>query len=99
MNLAKVPTPAAKPVADEPMQGATPVNGDKFFANGRRPASMTKEPIDFMANSKVKVMLRREKEKASLSSICLDQKPPFAGEVATNPYQVGYLSPQFHKIW
>lgn len=99
MNLAKVLIPATKPVANEPRQGATPANGDNVFANGRQPTSMTEEPIVFMAKSEVKAMLRREKEKAFVSSICLDLKPPLATEVATNLYQLGYISPQFHKFY
>lgn len=43
-------------------------------------------------------MPRKEKEKASLSSIWLDSKPPYADKVAVKPYQVGYVTPQFQKL-
>lgn len=43
-------------------------------------------------------MLRREKEKAYVSSTCLDLKPPYAVEVAIDPYSVRYVTPLFQKF-
>lgn len=36
--------------------------------------------------------MRREKEKAYVSSICLDLKPPYVVEVAAKPYLLGYVA-------
>lgn len=41
-------------------------------------------------------MLGREKEKAYSSSICPDLKPLYP--VATKPYPVGYVMPQFQNF-
>lgn len=48
----------------------------------------------FMTRSEVEAILMRQKDKAYLSSICLDLKPPYDAEVAKNPYQVGHPTPQ-----
>lgn len=71
------------------MQGATPVNVDNISAASRRPASATKKLTIFVIRSKVKEMLKGEKEKAYVSSIFVDLKPLYAIEVATKPFLVG----------
>lgn len=40
-------------------------------------------------------MLKKENEKASVSSISLDLKPPYSIEVAAKQYPVGYVTPEF----
>lgn len=40
---------------------------------------------------------RSEKEKASVTLICLE-KPPYTIEVAAKPYLVWYVTPQFQKF-
>lgn len=57
---------------------------------------MTEEPTIFMTRSDVEAMLRREKEMASVSSICLDLEPPYS--VVTNPYPVGFVTSQCQKF-
>lgn len=44
---------------------------------GRGSTSGNKEPTVFMTHSELEVMLRREKEKAYVSSVYLDLKPPY----------------------
>lgn len=51
-----------------------------------------------MTRFEVEAMLWREKEKAFISSICLDLKPPYAVEIVAKSYPVGYVTPQFHKF-
>lgn len=46
------------------------------------------DPPIVMTRLEVKAMLRRKKEKAFTSSICLDLKPPYVAEVAAKPYPV-----------
>lgn len=65
-------------MTDEPMQGAMSINTKNLSADSRQPVNGTVEPIVFMIRSDVQTMLRREKEKASVSSIYLDLKPPYA---------------------
>lgn len=43
-----------------------------------------------MTRSEVEAMLRKQKEKASASSVYLDLKPLHLVEVATNPVPLGY---------
>lgn len=43
-------------------------------------------------------MLRRENEKASLTSLCLDLKPPYVADVKVKPYPVGYVTSLFQKF-
>lgn len=43
-------------------------------------------------------MLRREKKKASVSSIYLNMKPPYADKVVVKPYSVGYVTPKLQKF-
>lgn len=59
---------------------------------------MAEEPTVFMTRSKVDAMLRREKEKRSISTFCMYLKPPYATEVATKPYLVAYVTQQFQKL-
>lgn len=66
---------------DDPAQGVTLANVDILSATGRRSVSAAEEPIVFMALSKVEAMLRREKRKAHVSSICLDPKPPYVSRL------------------
>lgn len=63
-----------------------------------RPASMAKEPTLFMTRAKVEPMPRREKERASISSIYLDLKPLYDVEVTMKPYRVGYITSQLQKF-
>lgn len=45
---------------------------------------MAEEPTVFMTCLDIQAMLRRKKEKASISLVCLDLKPPYLAEVARN---------------
>lgn len=40
-------------------------------------------------------MLRKEKEKASTYVINLDLEPLYFVKIATKPYPIGYVAPQF----
>lgn len=42
--------------------------------------------------------MRREKEKAFVSLICLYLKPPHATEVSVKPFSVGYITQQSQKF-
>lgn len=53
-----------------------PVNVDNLSATGKEPTRTLEEPTVFMIRSEVEVM-RRENERASVSSIFMNQKPPF----------------------
>lgn len=51
-----------------------------------------------MTKSEVKTMLKKEKEKASTSIISLNLKPPYPTGIATKPYPITYVAPQFQKF-
>lgn len=91
MNQAKVPMLVVEPMTDEPVQGATVTNGDNLSAAGRRPVSVAEEPTVFMTRSKVDAMLRRDKEKRPVSTICMYLKSPYVAKVATKLYSVTYV--------
>lgn len=80
------------------MKGATPANADNLSTTGRQPASAVEERTVFMTRLEVETMLGREKEKASVSSTCLNLKPPYVAEVVMEPYSVGYVTPQFRNL-
>lgn len=61
----------------------------------RRPASVAEELTIFMTCSVVEAMLKKEKEKASSTS--LDLKSPHSTKVAAKPYPANYIVPEFHK--
>lgn len=69
MNQAPFLTPTAEQVTDKPMQADTPANVENLFARGRQLASLIQKPITLMTRSEIEAMLRREKEKTSISSI------------------------------
>lgn len=52
---------------------------------------MIEEVTIFMARSKIDATLKRQKEKASVSSIYLDLEPLYAAKVGLEPYLVGML--------
>lgn len=58
--------------------------------------TISEAPLAFMIKAKVELILKKEKEKASLSTIRTDLKPPY--EVAAKPHPVGYVVSQFHKF-
>lgn len=41
---------------------------------------------------------RKDKEKAFVSSICLDLKPPYAAQVEVKPYPMGYVLNNFKTL-
>lgn len=57
------------------MQVVTPANADNLPVVGRQPVTAAKEPTVLVAWFEVESMSRKEKEKASLSSMYLDLKP------------------------
>lgn len=73
--LAATPT-IVEPVLDEPVKGVTFANADNLLT-ARQPTSLVEEPTVFMTRAKVKAVLRREKEKASLIIACLNLKPSY----------------------
>lgn len=46
-----------------------------------------------MTRAKIEVMLRKEKEKPSSTTACLDLKPSYSIEVAPKPHPSGYSVP------
>lgn len=80
----------------KPVQGATPRNVDNLSATNTRPRSATVDLTTFMTQSKVQAMLRREKSKASASSIYFDLKSPYSVEVAGRSMRV--FCPQLQKF-
>lgn len=77
--------------------GVTPTNADNPFAASRLPIKPIEEPIVFITRYEVEAMLKGEKEKASILSICLDLKPTYTVEVAVKLYPFEYITPQFQK--
>lgn len=69
MNQAPFLTPTAEQVTDKPMQADTPANVENLFARGRQLASLIQKPITLMTRSEIEAMLRREKEKTSISLV------------------------------
>lgn len=74
------------------------MNPDNQFATGRRTVDTGKVPIVFMTRSNVDALLRREEEKALISSTRLHLKPLYAVGVAIKLYLVGYITPQVQKF-
>lgn len=75
------------------MQGATPIiNGINLTAAGKRLSAQLKSlwPLQPELRGGHE---EREKEKASVLSICLDMKPLYVPEVAVKLYPVGYVTP------
>lgn len=79
-----------------PVQGVTPATDANNFAVGRQPVSAVEKPIVAMTRYEVKAILRKEKEKGSMSSICLDLKPLNATEVTTKLYSMGQQYQKFN---
>lgn len=50
-----------------------------------------------MTRSKVEFILTKKKEKASISLVSLDLKPPYSTEVAARPYPSEYKTPKFRR--
>lgn len=50
-----------------------------------------------MTRFEVEAMLKKEKEKASTSSVSLDLKPSYSTEVAAKPYPTEYRVSEFQK--
>lgn len=59
---------------------------------------MVEEPTIFMNHLEVEAILRSEKEKASVSSICLNLKVPYSADVAAMPYLTGYVVPHSKNL-
>lgn len=73
-------------------------NVSNLSTAGGRPASMIEGLVAFVSRSKVKATLRKEKEKASASVICLDLKLPYAIETVEELYSIRIMAPQFQKF-
>lgn len=97
-NQAKEPIPVAQSVIDDLVQGVTPANINNLFITARQLVSAIEEPVAFMTRSEIEAILRREKEKASVSSICLDVKPSYAVEFASKPSGWGILLTNFKSL-
>lgn len=48
-----------------------------------------------MTRFEVMAIPKKEKEKASTTSVCLDLKPSYLANVASEPYLVAYIMPKF----
>lgn len=59
--------PLTEPMADQSMHGVTPGNTDNLFTM-RLLTSVAEEPTLFMTNGGIEAILKKEKEKASVSS-------------------------------
>lgn len=62
---------------------------------GQRPAYVAKEPTIFDTRAEVEALVLREKEKTSSTTACLNLRPPYLALIATTPYPVGYIVPNF----
>lgn len=51
-----------------------------------------------MTRAEVEAMLQREKEKASLTAVCLNIRPPYPAKIVTKPYPLGYSVLKFQKF-
>lgn len=51
-----------------------------------------------MTRTEEEVMLKREKEKAYVTKICLDLKPPYPAELAAKPYPIAICSGHLEKF-
>lgn len=92
MNQVKEPNRTAKPIIDDPVQGgklATSV--DNLSAAGRWTNEQNRESLVFMVKSKVEAMLNKEKENASVSTICLDMKPHISSTLQRNHIKLDLL--------
>lgn len=61
-----------------------------------RPASTTEELTGFMTRSEVEARLKREREKASISSIYMDLEALTL--LTVKPYPVWYVASEFQKV-
>lgn len=77
-------------MTEDHTQGITAANADNLYVADRRPVSPVEEPTTFMTRE-VEVMLKREKEKALVSLVCLDLKPPLAVKSWESHIQWGTL--------
>lgn len=73
-------------------------NADSLSLTSRRQVSAGEEATVFMTRSKVEDMLNRKKEKAYVSSICLDLKPLYAVNVSSQAYLVGVYHATISKV-
>lgn len=70
MNQTKEHTPVGEPVTDNLVEGVRPAaKADNLFTVGKRSASMMEEPTTFKTSSKVKAMLKKEKEITPVSRL------------------------------
>lgn len=96
MNLqakqAKEPSPTIEPANWWSIQGVTPTtNADNLSAIGRQLVSTIEEPATFMTSAEIEIMLRKENEKASTSTVGPDLNPPYPAEILTNLIQLDTL--------
>lgn len=59
---------------------------------------VTEETTAFMIRGNVKEILRKEKEKASTSTICLNLKLHYHNDIAAKPYPTLQVVPQFKSL-
>lgn len=79
-------------------EGGMPVNVDNLSATGKEPTRTLEEPTVFMIRSEVEVM-RRENERASVSSIFMNQKPPFWFWCCSSTLFSGNMLLHYPKVW
>lgn len=85
-------------IIDDPLQGAmlaTNIGNNSVIS--RQQTSTPEEPA-FMTRVEVEVMLKKEQEKASASTISLALKPPCLVEVVAKPYPTGYVMLQLQDL-
>lgn len=64
---------------------------------GNQP-DVIEQQLVFMSRSKAKAILRKEKEKASVSYDYLDLQPPYSAEVSIRPYPMGQVVPRSRSL-
>lgn len=78
------------------MQGVTrATNADNLSAAGRQAVTLAEGPVAFMIRLEVRAILRKEKQKAFMASICFDLKRLYAIEVVAKSYLVRDITQQF----
>lgn len=72
------------------------MNADNISTD--RQASAVEEALAFITHFEVEAMLRKEKKKAYVASVCLDLKPPYSAKVVVKHYPMGYTVPWFQRF-
>lgn len=85
-------------IIDDPLQGAMLATNIENNSAISRQQTSTSEDQPSITRGEVEVMLKKEQEKASASTISLDLKPPYLVEVGAKPYPTGYVMLQLQDL-